>query len=602
MEDRQLNALFLFGISTLALFVGEVIWVLTQYTNPLLDVGVPSILLLTYSVTFLLSTVPGFPDKIRLPKKYYRLTISILLFLSNSLPVALYGRLEAICIPIVSVVIIALWYFTDNKLYVIALFILNLAIIFLGNYPWVGNFSDEYAIGLCAALQLLHGLNPYLPSVTAHALTRFNVPTRYQTPTLYGKVVTFVNYPAMSFLIYVLPLITNIPPELFLFIIPVIFIVVLSRDLPGDTLAGITAIMLLNMQWFTFKSPPPVDFLWSFSLGIASYFLFKRKFSTAGALYGLSLSFKQIGAYALFPLAYFVFREGGKKSLISSAFSCVGIFLLTNLPFLVMNPTIYLHDVLTPISGDLIGIGSGISQLSFLGIYYMPPIYYTFVQFFFLIILWISYAKYYEKLKYALFGLPVLPLLFNYRVLISYLLLWIIPSSIPLIKATEARSTEISIPRKAIVALGILLLVTPMVGGVTVHQEYTQYYNVVKVKIEKVFANRGSIIGVLVTVTYQPIPGLPNRTFLLFRGFSPENVIKLQKYNENGIMLQPIFNYSYIANKSYEVMLEPQGHLFAMKDLYIIAYYGYIQGSAFVDFSNTTTVVNVSGGNLIVRK
>ena len=65
--------------------------------------------------------------------------------------------------------------------------------------------TDEFLIDLYSAIKFMHGFNPYNPAVTAGVFSyfkTFNLDLNV-TPTMSGKDITLLGYPALAFLIYI---------------------------------------------------------------------------------------------------------------------------------------------------------------------------------------------------------------------------------------------------------------------------------------------------------------------------------------------------------------------------------------------------------------
>ncbi len=305
-------------------------------------------------------------------------------------------------------------------------FILILAIgIVISTLLMKFSVDDEYLIDIYSAKQFLNGLNPYIHSSTANVFYVFkDFNLDYTTPTMHGTVITFMGYPALAFLAYVpyffIGKLNNTIIGL-LSIIPLILVYKKFQD-KKIALLGVMAIFL-NFVYIYSAADAVIGILWVSLLMVSYYFIYKNPI-LSGIFFGLSISAKQFPIF-IFPfMVYMIYRENGLKKAIQWFLMASVIFLIINGYFIILNPVIYINDILSPELDRLIGIGYGISQLAFMGYFYISYKYFTIIFIIIFIISIIVYIKYYDLLKYELFTFPVLIFFFNYRVLPGYFIYW----------------------------------------------------------------------------------------------------------------------------------------------------------------------------------
>ncbi len=357
--------------------------------------------------------------------------------------------------------------------------------------------DDEYLIDLYSAKQFLDGLNPYLYSTTKNVFLVFkNFNLDYTTPTMNGKVITFMGYPALAFLAYIpyffIGKIDNTIIGLFS-IIPLILVYKKFND-KKIALIAIFSI-LLNFIYLYSAIDAVIGILWVSFLMVSYYFLYKNPV-LSGIFFGLSISSKQFPVF-IFPfMIYMIYREKGLKKAIQWLLIASLIFLIINGYFIILNPVIYINNILSPEVDHLIGIGYGISQISFLGYVYIPYMFFTVVFILIFILSIIFYIKYYDLLKYELFVFPVLIFFFNYRVLPGYFIYWPILSLLVIEDIKYSKKSEdiknvksIKINNKKLkkilyTSLIIFVIIIVIFSGVNYYHKYEANINSIKPEIE----------------------------------------------------------------------------------------------------------------------
>ncbi len=428
--------------------------------------------------------------------------------------------------------------------------------------------TDEFLIDLYSAMKFLQGFNPYNPAVTANVFSyfkTFNLDLNV-TPTMSGKDITLLGYPALAFLIYI-PYVyagkfANIIISVISFI-PFILVYLKFRD-RRIALYAILSI-LLNVIFLYSAAFSLIGLVWVVFL-MASYY-FREKPICSGLFFGLSLSTKQFPAF-MFPfMFYMIYREMGLKDALKWALSAFLLFIAINGYFIARSPVMYFRDIMSSETMGLIGIGFGPSQISFLNFARLPPDFFTallIISFIFFIVIYIIY---YDSLKFTLFVFPLFIMIFNYRLLITYVAFWPIISVLSIEDIDYKR--RLVIDKKALkryVAYALAILMAVLVIGA--------YYNATTqdtVKIDSVHmvVSHGNASAIMVNVTYTGAE--PESIY--FRGIINET-------NYNGLL----FNYSgnVIKYGISTIMLYPvRGEILPDNiTLDLIAYNGTVQGSA----------------------
>jgi uncharacterized membrane protein len=110
---------------------------------------------------------------------------------------------------------------------------------------------------------------------------------------------------------------------------------------------------------------------------------------------------------------------------VKFALASVALFLVFNLPFMIMNMTAWFGNVLTPMTEDLVILSQGASQLTQVGLLPVDKVFYTVMTGAVAVVLIVNYYVYFDKLKYVVWILPGIILWFSYRSLTSYIIYWI---------------------------------------------------------------------------------------------------------------------------------------------------------------------------------
>lgn len=335
-----------------------------------------------------------------------------------------------------------------NDFYVLA-GIAVLITALLGTAAWIGSArypTDELLINLFSAHLFLLGKNPYLPANTANAFSYYGFGTTFTlsfaTPKLTGGLVTDLSYPALSFLYF-------IPANLFhlnapastipIYVIPA-FILGLAYRLRSKEL-GFAAVVLvmLNPQYFFQISMGYLDVLWV-SFVMLSIFVYDRPW-ISGIFFGLALSVKQDPVFLAPFIIILIWKELGGSRAVKWILSAVLAFLVVNSYLIYMSPTTFFSAMLRPETSGLIGIGFGPSQISFLGYVPLTPHFFTVATVSTFLLLLAAYATFFDRLKYSFVSFPILIYLFNYRLLLEYIMFWpVIAMVIPSILLSRSTS------------------------------------------------------------------------------------------------------------------------------------------------------------------
>ncbi len=291
--------------------------------------------------------------------------------------------------------------------------------------------SDSLAFTHYAASLYLGGKNPYGLDLQ-DALRAFSVDPAFITLTPSGSIVTTLNYPALSFLIFVPAVsagIGDMRAVIFLFEIAALVSIYLWAP------SNIRPVVLLPVfagadLAVDFNAGCIADFLWVLPL-ILMLFSMKRPW-LSGAFYGVSCAIKQT-PWLLAPfLLIWMYCDDGESSRtarLRRVAVFIGmtaiLFLLPNLEFINGGLLQWWEGVVTPSFGNLVILSQGLSMVSELGYVPLPPHFYSIVMVAVFLTLIFNYAVYFDKLKHTIWVMPVVTLWFSYRGLQNYFIFWV---------------------------------------------------------------------------------------------------------------------------------------------------------------------------------
>lgn len=314
--------------------------------------------------------------------------------------------------------------------------------VYTAVYASPGYGTDEIAFQQGAAQVLLHGTNPYGANLS-WALNAFNVPPAYQTQTLAGGLVHQLDYPALSFLVYVPFLWAGMQAQAAVYVDAAFWFlsaVVLWRGLPsrfravvplvamssiyvGNAVGGTTDSLYLPFllvalwRWDRFGEPlerSPARWAGPLALGVACAFKQAAWFVVPFLVVAIGVEAEMAG-------------RSWRRAVVKYCGLAAFAFLVPNLPFIIWNPVAWMSSTTLPLVAPLVPYGQGLVALSL----YLQRgggdlSLYTFAAAGVLVTLCLALAVTYPRLKRALPVLPAVALLFPTRSLDTYFL-YVVP-------------------------------------------------------------------------------------------------------------------------------------------------------------------------------
>ena len=457
--------------------------------------------------------------------------------------------------------------------------------------------TDESVFDMYAAHLFLLGKNPYNPALMSNGFNFYNFPFRAFdpiTPLTTGGYVDILTYPALSFLVFIPAVILKLKASIIMLpaLLAPVFIVWYRAWSRKEWLRSSYAILpFVSLLLYTYQgASADTDALWA-SLLMLSYMALPRN-KTSGILFGLSLSVKQVPFIAAPFLLYFIYKEYGAAKTVAWMATAAAAFFIINGYFILQNPGYWLSSMVANEFAPLIGIGFGVPQMSFSGVFQIPEIYYALIMMDLLLALLALYAVKYKEMKHALFVFPILIFLFNYRLFPQYLFYWMIISIIPMLDsmASKTSSTEKTAiptakimwnelkPSRAMVAVLVVLLVTSIpIGYHEAMQKNPGYFTIESINFESYNAS-GYVNGMNVEIVYHgSVTDLSN---VYFRVFPNGDIINGNVYlwlDNGSVTLMP--------GVAQNVTINPQYPLYSINPAIssmVVAYFGEIQGSYYL--------------------
>jgi len=299
--------------------------------------------------------------------------------------------------------------------------------------------TDAIAFSHYAAELFLQGRNPYTQDLVP-ALEKFNVPLYFLTPTISGGWISNMTYPALHFLIFVPFVLIGLSDMRWVVFFFHLATIVIIYSVSPKKLKPLTLIPLFafpNLMDFT--GGGVTDFLWT--LPIVLMALYMEDLNKSAIFFGLACSIKQT-PWMLAPFIPIWFWK--KKEHLPVRLRLIEIgkfasivaatFLITNLYFIIINPTAWFYGAFSPMLGGLIPFGHGLSTLTQAGAVSLSEIFFTVCVIAVMILLLVYYCIHFDKLEYAVWIFPAIILWFSYRSLQNYFIFWIPPLVISFIK------------------------------------------------------------------------------------------------------------------------------------------------------------------------
>jgi hypothetical protein len=313
-------------------------------------------------------------------------------------------------------------------------------------------YNDASALSQQAVESLLHGQNPYARSNIIQALSKYNAsydrvtplragslskvfpaPQDSQLELVWNKAIhhpylipteleSRVCYPAASFLL----------PAPFIFLgikdIRVVYAIFFLAGLayalwviPKEKRFLFMGVVLISLElWNSLADGGELGNL-CFPFLMVAWLAINKNLWLSAICMGLAVATKQTAWFFLPFYFILVFKAQGVKKLMAVLFLVAGIFVVTNLPFVINDPKIWLFSIMSPMTDKMFPLGSGLITLvtsSLLNI--QSPLPFTILEGIAFIAAVIWYFKYCPRYPQTGIILATIPLFFAWRSLFSY--------------------------------------------------------------------------------------------------------------------------------------------------------------------------------------
>jgi uncharacterized membrane protein len=280
-----------------------------------------------------------------------------------------------------------------------------------------------------SAAQFIAGNNPYTLDLVG-GYEAFQVPYYVQTPTSSGGIITNLNYPALSFLIYAPFVALGLEDMRIVSMGFLLSLVVLTYRAVPRHLRLLSVSVLFLSSFFLSFSLSGFDIVFVFFLAAACV-LWNTDRRAAWFLYGLSAAVKQtvwfIGPFLLV-LQWKSGPDGRSRDAkirgLVEGLGWAGLaFVVPNLWFILQDPVAWLTGVLTPFGllGDsLVPLAQGLTVPIYAGTVHVDPWLLRFLAGSALIGLLILYWTSFETMRDIAWFVPPLVLAFAERSLQNY--------------------------------------------------------------------------------------------------------------------------------------------------------------------------------------
>lgn len=285
--------------------------------------------------------------------------------------------------------------------------------------------TDGLAISLSAAQATVAGQNPYAMDHIG-AFSQYHLSPEFNTPKVDGSVVSTVTYPALSFLLYVVPELVHMDPRWVSVGAFILTIVVLGAMAPRQLRTLVPLVVLIDPTFIDYVLGLQ-DIVYVPLVAAAAYFWTDMPV-LAGALLGLGCSIKQEPwlAVPLFAIGVFRSRSGDRReasiAVVRALAAAACTFFATNIPFIIEGPVAWLRGVLDPFIGENVQWGSGLVSLMLANDVQVPRWVYSALGAAVYLALAATVWRTWPKLRHATWLVPGLSLFFAPRSLENYTL------------------------------------------------------------------------------------------------------------------------------------------------------------------------------------
>lgn len=308
--------------------------------------------------------------------------------------------------------------------------------------------NDGTSLDTNAAILLLEGRNPYTDSNMLSVARRFSIQPNWTTPLQVGQFADSSNYPTSTDMqsVFDTDMKSGKAPEFeskvsypalsFLTLLPL----VLARDYNVLPFYLLSYLLLVFIGWkYASRAMRP----WVIVLGLANISMWSSTYGSnldifttllvvgvwmlrdrrwaSTVLLGLAFASKQTSWFLAPFYAILILRTYGWKEMLIRMSAAGGIFLFSNLPFIIWNPQAWLAGVLAPVTDPMFPMGVGLVGFSVTHLIpFFPKWVYTALEGIAMLGSLAWYWRVCKRMPEIAIILAVLPLFMAWRSLSSY--------------------------------------------------------------------------------------------------------------------------------------------------------------------------------------
>lgn len=291
-------------------------------------------------------------------------------------------------------------------------------------------FTDVILFMRYSSYLILHGRNPYTSSM-APATHRYH--TLYAVPSITqlvnGHNVTHISYPALSFLVFIPQRLLGFSDiSLSVMVCLVLTLIFLVREAPAFFFPLTVVTLFYNQFLISNAMFGNIDFVWILPLLVGMHYWYRGKVARSALAVGLAFAVKPIPWLISPYLAIWLWKRPAEFQ--RSRWRAIGLalgvgllgFLVPNLPFIWSAPHAWLEAVLSTV-GSRIPLqtrGIGIALFSYAGLLHLPKVVFRVLELAVFAASLYVYSRWFDRVKWAAWVMPVVILWFNDRSLFNY--------------------------------------------------------------------------------------------------------------------------------------------------------------------------------------
>ena len=316
----------------------------------------------------------------------------------------------------------------------------------------IGGQTDEYLLQYLSAKSVIDPTNPYIVNFTSAIAN--SVPSYYRTfypingtYAITNPFVHNIDYPAFSFLYYVPSAVLNVSGVYQDIAITTLTLGIVWYKSAKEIAWFVPLLFILDYTHIVFISSSITDAGWVAPIILS--IVFRKHPIVSSILMGLAVSYKEEAIIFLPFYLIYLYKEQGFEFIKKFGITLVATAAVINIPFLLMNPSAFIRDILIPITASTQIGGVGLS-----GFTNYPRWVYTALFSSSLFLGSLAYFKWFDKIRIGgLSALPMIALWLNTRSLQDYLVFFPLFSAVVLAMTWKNYSYHVPDETKAVITI-----------------------------------------------------------------------------------------------------------------------------------------------------